>query len=79
MKGRVKMGIEGKKLLLEASEIMELTGLSRSTVYQMLNRQDMPVVRIGGRKFMNAELFKKWIDDQCRINSLTGGSVNGEV
>lgn len=55
----------GDKALLDFEDLKRITGLSRPTVYQLLNRADMPVVSIGRRKFMNAELFRKWLNRQA--------------
>jgi len=41
-------------------------GLTRAMAYQLLNREDMPVVQIGERKFMNRDLFFQWMDNQAR-------------
>ncbi len=54
-----------EKALLNHEDLKRMTGLSRPTVYQLLNRKDMPVVTIGRRKFMNAELFRKWLNSQA--------------
>ena len=51
-------------ILLSANSIMELTGIKRSMVYNLLNRSDLPVVRINGRKYMNRDRFIEWLDQQ---------------
>ena len=53
-----------RKVLLSAADIQKM-GVSRSTAYALLNRPDLPVVRIGQRKFMHAELFEEWIRKQA--------------
>jgi predicted DNA-binding transcriptional regulator AlpA len=50
-------------------------GLSRSMAYQLLSREDMPVVRIGGRVFMNRDLFFKWMEEQA-TGRREGGRAN---
>lgn len=40
-------------------------GFSRANAYKFLNREDLPVVRIGGRKYLHADLFKKWLASQA--------------
>jgi predicted DNA-binding transcriptional regulator AlpA len=44
---------------------LQLMGFSRGTAYSMLNRADLPVIRIGQRKFMHAELFEEWLRKQA--------------
>ena len=53
-----------RKVLLTAEDIQKM-GFSRTTTYQLLNRSDLPVVRIGHRKFMHAELFDEWLRKQA--------------
>ena len=54
------------KLLLDANDLQR-AGFSRVTTYRLLNREDMPVIRIGRRRFMNAELFRQWLNGQSVI------------
>ena len=49
--------------LLSAKHLQEC-GLTRAMAYQLLNREDMPVVQIGVRKFMNRDRFFEWMDSQ---------------
>lgn len=57
-----------KALVFSATDLEEL-GFSRTMSYQMLNRQDLPVVRIGDRRFMNAALFREWLRQQAEAQS----------
>ena len=43
---------------------LQSCGLTRAMAYQLLNREDMPVVKIGERLFMNRDLFFDWMDSQ---------------
>jgi hypothetical protein len=43
---------------------LQACGLTRAMAYQLLNREDMPVVQIGTRKFMNRDRFFEWMDSQ---------------
>lgn len=43
---------------------MQAIGFSRSMSYQLLNRADVPVITIGGRKFINRDKFFQWLDTQ---------------
>jgi len=56
--------------LLDAKHLQSC-GLSRSMAYHLLNREDLPVVRIGKRVFMNRDLFFRWMDEQA--NQTQGG------
>ncbi len=61
-------------ILLSAKDIQSI-GLSRSMAYQLLNRSDVPVVAIGGRKFINRDKFFEWIDNQTQA----GGAEYAEA
>jgi predicted DNA-binding transcriptional regulator AlpA len=58
------------KLLLSARDAQKM-GLSRTMAYQLLNREDVPVVQIGGRKFFNAEKFREWLDKQAMCKQVS--------
>lgn len=53
-----------EKTIWSYSDLMA-AGFSRSMAYELLNREDMPVVKIGSRRFMNAELFREWLREQA--------------
>lgn len=55
--------IDGKTVL-SASDIQKM-GFCRSMAYHLLNRSDMPVVVIGGRKFLHRQLFEDWLRAQA--------------
>lgn len=49
------------KVVLTANDLIAM-GFKRSMAYSLLNREDMPVVKIGRSKFMHAEKFHAWLD-----------------
>ena len=52
--------------IISATDLQRVYGLSRTRAYEMLNRPDLPVVRIGRRKFMHAQLFNDWLEQQAK-------------
>lgn len=50
-------------VLMSARDLQQV-GMSRTMAYQTLNRADAPYVVIGGRRFMNRDLFFSWLDAQ---------------
>ena len=50
-------------LLMSAKDLQKV-GVTKTMAYQLLNREDMPVVCIGGRKFVNRDKFFQWLDGQ---------------
>lgn len=75
MKGRVKMSDKEFPLMLTAND-MQAMGFHRNMVYQILNRSDVPVVRIGKRKFVRRDKFFSWLEEQ-EIKNEEGGKNNG--
>lgn len=62
--------------LLDAHALQSQFGLSRSMAYQLLSRRDLPVVKIGRRRFMHKALFESWLAEQASGRSAT--SAGGE-
>lgn len=50
-----------EKLLLSYKDLQAI-GLSRTNAYRLLHRIDMPVIVIGGRRFMNGPKFIAWLN-----------------
>lgn len=50
--------------VLNAEQIAMLLGISRSGVYQLLNRADFPTLHIGKRKLAPKDKVLAWIDRQ---------------
>jgi|GEM_PF-4846264 len=57
-------GLVEEKAVLNAKDLVKM-GFARSMAYQLLNRQDLPVIAIGGRKFMHGEKFRAWLANQA--------------
>ena len=57
----VKVGWNRFPELMSAKHMVEV-GLSRPTSYQLLGREDMPVVVIGRRRFMSRDKFLAWLE-----------------
>ena len=54
--------------MLTAKDLQNF-GFSRSMAYAFLNREDVPVIRIGKRKFIRKEKFLAWLEEQERIST----------
>lgn len=48
------------------AEDLQNFGFTRSMAYAFLNREDVPVIRVGKRKFIRREKFYKWLEEQER-------------
>lgn len=57
----------GNPEILSAKDLQDM-GFSRSMAYALFNRADVPVIRIGKRKFIRREKFLDWLAEQERRN-----------
>lgn len=53
--------------ILSAKDLQDI-GFSRSMSYALFNREDVPVIRIGKRKFIRREKFFEWLTEQERTD-----------
>lgn len=62
------------KLLLDVSEAAALLGISRPTMYQVMNRDDFRAdIRIGTRRKISRRGLEEWISNQ-----VNGGVENAK-
>lgn len=50
-------------MMLSANDIQTM-GFTRTMAYNILNRNDVPVVKIGSRKFIQRDKFFDWLDNK---------------
>lgn len=50
-------------MMLTANDLQAM-GFRRAMVYKILNSADVPVVKIGNRKFIQRDKFFKWLDSK---------------
>ena len=55
----------GTPEILSAKDLQDM-GFSRSMSYALSNREDIPVIHIGKRKFIRREKFMEWLAEQER-------------
>ena len=53
--------------ILSAKALQDM-GFSRSMAYALFNRDDVPIIHIGKRKFIRREKFLEWLAEQERRN-----------
>ena len=51
-------------LAVSAPEAARLLGVSKPTVYQMMNREDFPAFKVGARTLISVEGLREWISKQ---------------
>lgn len=53
-------------LAVSAAEAARLLGVSRPTLYQLLNREDFPSFRVGNRVLVSVAGLQVWIERQTK-------------
>ena len=53
--------------ILSAKDLQDM-GFSRSMSYALFNREEIPVIRIGKRKFIRRERFMEWLAELERTD-----------
>ena len=59
-------------LAVGTTEAARLLGVSRPTLYQLLNRQDFPSFRVGNRVLISVAGLQAWIDQQTAAKEGVG-------
>lgn len=52
--------------MLNAEDIQNILGISRSGSYQLMHREGFPTIFIGKRMVVPEDKFKEWLDEQTR-------------
>ena len=53
------------KLTYSVAETARVLGLSRPTVYRLMDRPDFPSVRVGSRVLIPCGLLREWLEEQA--------------
>ena len=62
---------EIEPMAVSAAEAARLLGGSRPKVYELLNREDFPAFKLGGRTLISVDGLRRWVERQA------GGGENG--
>ena len=62
---------EDLPLMLNAEDIQAVMNISRAGAYQLMHREDFPVIMIGKRMIVPRDKFLEWVQQS------TKGGVNG--
>jgi excisionase family DNA binding protein len=57
--------ISNERLLLRIDEVAQLIGVSRTTAYALVNKRELPSVRIAGLLRIPAEALRKLIEERA--------------
>ena len=50
-----------EKTVYNVDEAAESLGVSRSTIYQLIHREDFPTLKIGNRRLIPREGLQRWV------------------
>ncbi len=63
MKESVYTAYEDLPLYLNAEIISKALGIAISSAYELLQEKDFPTFKVGGRKLVEKEKFRRWVDE----------------
>ena len=52
-------------LYLNATDIANLLGVSKSTAYELMSNDEFPSIRLGGRVLVERDKFINWLDKKA--------------
>lgn len=59
-------------LILNASDVAAILGISRAKAYQLFHRLDFPTLKLDKRLLVRRELFFQWLDRQTQAEGYSG-------
>ena len=59
-------------LILNASDVAAILGISRAKAYQLFHRLDFPTLKLDKRLLVRRELFFQWLDRQTQSEGYGG-------
>lgn len=59
-------------LILSASDVAAILGISRAKAYQLFHRLDFPTLKLDKRLLVRRELFFQWLDKQAQVEGYGG-------
>ena len=62
-------------LMLNAEDVQSVMNISRAGAYQLMHREDFPVIMIGKRMVVPRDKFLAWVEEN--VNKRGGRQVNG--
>ena len=65
------------ELTYSVTEAAQALGVSRRTMYDLINREDFPTLKVGGRRLISRELLAEWVRTKAgKQNKATPGTAN---
>lgn len=54
------------ELTYSVTEAAEALGISRRAMYNLLNKEGFPTLKVGNRRLISKELLAQWVRDQVQ-------------
>lgn len=64
MKKSIYKNYDELPLFLNAEIVGNVLGVSSTTAYEVMHREDFPSIRIGNRLIVPKEKFREWVNSQ---------------
>ena len=65
------------ELTYSVTEAAEALGISRRSMYELINREGFPTLKVGGRRLISRELLAEWVRVQAGGQKEAAPSVDG--
>lgn len=59
-----------RKLVYLVQEAARMIGVGKNTIYALAKARKIPVIQVGKRYVINAELFDAWFQEQCASHAV---------
>lgn len=59
-------------LILQAKDLIRITGLSKTTVYELMKSPDFPLIKLNDRKLVYRDQFFTWLDSKQQTPVMSG-------
>jgi excisionase family DNA binding protein len=56
--------LRSQPLLLTVPQVAKTLGLSRAMIYMLINKEGLPVIRLGRAVRVSAKSLQKWIEER---------------
>ena len=66
MKTPIYKSYEDLPLYLNAETISKVLGIAISSAYELMQEKDFPTFKVGSRKLVEKEKFRRWVDEHSR-------------
>ena len=63
-----------ERLTMTVEEMGVALGVSRPKAYELASRADFPVIKVGKRKVIPVDAFRRWMEQQTELPPVLAGA-----